>query len=260
MKKIIAFALSFVLILSVFAVPVSAAETEKKEKCPIIFIAGSSIDICDAEGNEISTGFDVVTDDDEGDMTTDKIIETAMNILRPFILEGLPINKWDNYGKALYEELAPIWDETQLDGNGNAKYGTGVSKAEIDFWNNKAQTVNTGSDGTFNLNDYKFRYDWRLSPVDNAKLQEMIKNALKDPDLRRSFEQQIKKSLDLKKAHTAKIQQMEEEISGMKLKEKKPENPEGDTASALKILGIIIAGAILAMIIGNIRRKKRGQN
>ena len=37
----------------------------------------------------------------------------------------------------------------------------------------------------------------------------------------------------------------------------KPENPEGDTASALKILGIIIAGAILAMIIGNIRKKKK---
>jgi hypothetical protein len=42
----------------------------------------------------------------------------------------------------------------------------------------------------------------------------------------------------------------------MKLKEQKQENPEGDTAAALKILGIIIAGAILAMIIGNIRRKK----
>lgn len=180
MKKIIAFALSFVLILSVFAVPVSAAETEKKEKCPIIFIAGSSIDICDAEGNEISTGFDVVTDDDEGDMTTDKIIETAMNILRPFILEGLPFNKWDNYGEALYEELAPIWDETQLDGNGNAKYGTGVSKAEIDSWDKKAQTVNTGSDGSFGINDYKFRYDWRLSPYDHVdRLHQYIKDIIK---------------------------------------------------------------------------------
>ena len=96
-----------------------------------------------------------------------------------------------------------------------------------------------------------------LPPVNNAKLQEMIKNALKDPELRRSFKQQIKKSLDLKKAHAAKIQQMEEEIFGMKLKEQKQEKPEGDTATALKILGIIIAGAILSMIIGNIRRKKK---
>ena len=68
---------------------------------------------------------------------------------------------------------------------------------------------------------------------------------------------QIKKSLELKKTHAEKMQQMEEELSGMKLKEQKQENPEGDTAAALKILGIIIAGAILAMIVGNIRRKRK---
>ena len=96
-----------------------------------------------------------------------------------------------------------------------------------------------------------------LPPVDNAKLQEMIKKSLKDPTLRKSFEQQIKKSLELKKTHAEKMQQMEEEISGMKLKEQKQEKPEGDAASALMILGIIIAGAILAMIVGNIRRKRK---
>ena len=57
--------------------------------------------------------------------------------------------------------------------------------------------------------------------------------------------------------YAEKMQQMEEEISGMKLKEQKQENSEGDTAAALKILGIIIAGAILAMIVGNIRRKRK---
>ncbi len=180
MKKAISLLLCIVLIGTAFAMPAFASGTERKEKCPIIFIAGSSIDICDAEGNEISTGFDVLTDDDEGDMTTDKIIETAMNILKPFLLEGLPFNKWDNYGQALYEELAPIWDETQLGGDGNAKYGTGVSKAEIEEWDKKAKTVNTGSDGTFKINDYKFRYDWRLSPYDHVdRLHQYIKDIIK---------------------------------------------------------------------------------
>ena len=68
---------------------------------------------------------------------------------------------------------------------------------------------------------------------------------------------QIKKSLELKKTHAEKMQQMEEELSGMKLKEQKQEKPEGDAASALMILCIIIAGAILAMIVGNIRRKRK---
>ncbi len=157
-----------------------AAGEEKHEKNPIIFIAGSSVDICNADGKVISTGFEVLTDDDEGDMTKEKIIESAVNIILPFVIEGLPQNKWDNYGKALYEELAPIWDETQLDGNGNPKYGTGVSKAEIEKWDKKAATVNTGADGTFNCRDYDFRYDWRLSPYDHVdRLHEYIKTILK---------------------------------------------------------------------------------
>ena len=179
MKKIIALFLTVLMVMGVCVMPVFAEGTEKHEKSPIIFIAGSSIDICDAEGNEISTGFDVVTDDDEGDMTTDKIVETAMNILKPFLLEGLPFDKWDNYGEALYNELSPIWDETQLGGDGNAKYGTGVSQAEIDKWNKEAKK-NKGSDGYFNIGDYKFKYDWRLSPYDHVdRLHEFIKDILK---------------------------------------------------------------------------------
>ena len=179
MKKIIAIFLSLLMLCSVMAVPASAA-AEKHEKTPIIFIAGSSVDICDADGNVISTGFDVLTDDDEGDgITKEAIIESAMNILLPFIMEGLPEDKWDNYGDALYEELAPIWDATQLGGDGNAKYGTGVSEAEIAQWDKNAK-VDHGKDGKFGLNDYKFRYDWRLSPYDHVdRLHEYIKTIIK---------------------------------------------------------------------------------
>lgn len=180
MKKIIALILSTLMLFSLFAAPVSAAGSEKHEKTPIIFIAGSSVDICDAEGNIISTGFDVLTDDDEGSMSKDDIIESIIKITLPLVLEGLPRDKWDNYGKALYEELAPIWDETQLGGDGNAKYGTGVSAAEIKQWDDNA-LKNHGADGKFGLNDYKFRYDWRLSPYDHvdrlhAYIQKIIKS------------------------------------------------------------------------------------
>lgn len=184
MKKFISATLSVFMAFSVFwqlcpPSPVNAAETEKREKCPIIFIAGSSVDICDAEGNIIPTGFDVLTEGD-GDLSTDAILESAINILKPFLFEGLTDDEWDNYGRALYEELAPIWDTTQLDGNGNAKYGTGVSKDEIAYWDNQAATVDTGKDGIFKINDYKFRYDWRLSPYDHVdRLHEFIKTVIK---------------------------------------------------------------------------------
>lgn len=180
MKKITALFLACIILFGIFTLPASALAEEKHEKSPIIFIAGSSVEICDAEGNVISTGFDVLTDDDEGDITKEKIIETAINILMPFIVAGLPFDKWETYGDALYEELAPIWDDTQLGGDGNAKYGTGVSKAEVEKWDKKAQSVNTGADGSFNLRDYEFRYDWRLSPYDHVdRLHEYIKTILK---------------------------------------------------------------------------------
>ncbi|MBR6780947.1 MAG: hypothetical protein IKM24_08045 [Clostridia bacterium] len=183
MKKLLSVFLCLVIAFTLVALPVGAAETEKREKNPIIFIAGSSVDICDAEGNIISTGFEVLTDDDEGEeggISTDAIIESAMNILKPFLLEGLPFDKWDNYAVALYEELAPIWDETQIGGDGNAKYGTGVSAAEIAKWDKKIATVDEGKDGKFKARDYDFRYDWRLSPYDHAdRLHEYIKTLLK---------------------------------------------------------------------------------
>ncbi len=180
MKKFVSVFLVVLMISGFFVLPASAT-AEVHEKTPIIFIAGSSVDICDAEGNVISTGFDVLTDDsDSGSVTKEKIIESTMNIILPFVLEGLPEDEWDNYGDAIYEELAPIWDATQLDGDGNAKYGTGVSAKEIAEWDKIAQTVNRGADGSFGLWDYKFRYDWRLSPYDHVdRLHQFIKDIIK---------------------------------------------------------------------------------
>lgn len=178
LRKTLSLILSLLMLFSLVA-PASAANDEKHDKTPIIFIAGSSVDICDAEGNVIPTGFDVITDGDGDTLTKDKIIETFVNISLPFVLEGLPKDKWDTYGKVLYEELAPIWDETQLGGDGNAKYGTGVSKAEIEKWDKNAEKDRKNV-SSFSLRTFDFRYDWRLSPYDHAeRLHTYIKKIIK---------------------------------------------------------------------------------
>lgn len=179
MKKIISVLLALIMVFSSFAVSASAA-SNKKVKYPIIFIAGSSVDLVDEDQNPISTGFDVLTDDDEGDLTKEDIISKIMNVMLPFVIEGLPFDEWDTYGDALYNELAPIFEEGQLDGDGNPKFGTGVAKAEIDSWNHIAENVDHGADGTFGYSDYKFRYDWRLSPYDTIdRLDKYIDTILK---------------------------------------------------------------------------------
>lgn len=166
MKKLLSLILATLMVFSCFAVSVSAA-TAEKDYLPIITISGSSIDLVDENQNPISTGFDVLTDDDEGDMTKDEIISKVMNVMIPFVTEGLPFDKWDNYGDALYDELAPIFEEGQLDGNGNPKFGTGVAKEDIKIWDNIASTMNYGQkNGKFSLYEYRYRYDWRLSPYD----------------------------------------------------------------------------------------------
>ena len=109
MKKALSLILAVLMVFSCFAVSASAV-TNERDYYPIITIAGSSIDLVDGDQNPISTGFDVLTDDDEGDMTKEDIIAKVMKVLTPFILEGLPFDKWDNYGDALYEELAPIFE------------------------------------------------------------------------------------------------------------------------------------------------------
>ena len=166
MKKLLSIILALTMVFSCFVVTASAV-TNEKDYLPIITIAGSSIKFVDENQNPISTGFDVLTDDDEGDMTKEEIISKIMKVLTPFVLEGLPFDKWDNYGDALYEELAPIFEEGQLDGNGNPKFGTGVSKADIEISDHIASTMNYGAkNGKFELYEYRFRYDWRLTPYE----------------------------------------------------------------------------------------------
>jgi len=179
MKKLTALLLTLIMIMGAVVLPASAVTNEHK-KMPIIFIAGSSVDLVDGDQKPISTGFDVLTDDDEGDgYTKEQIIETSMNIIMPLVLEGLPQDKWENYGKALYAELAPIFEEGQLDGEGNPKFGTGVAKAEAEKWDKIALTDQSSKDGRFGMREYDFRYDWRLSPYDHVdRLHEYIKTII----------------------------------------------------------------------------------
>lgn len=178
MKKVMSLFLALVMIFSTFAVSVSAVANERV-KYPIIFIAGSSVDLVDEDQKPISTGFDVLTDDDEGGFTKEQIIESVLNVILPLVIEGIPFDEWDHYGEALYEELAPIFEEGQLDGDGNPKFGTGVAKAEIERWEQNA-FKDHGKDGVFGVRDYDFRYDWRLSPYDHVdRLHEYIKTILK---------------------------------------------------------------------------------
>jgi hypothetical protein len=84
------------------------------ERLPIVYIRGNGEQLYDADGNLLVTDLEYVNfgDDseegaegEEGTSAKDAIVEAAVNILKPFVLEGMIFDEWDNYGKAIYEVL-----------------------------------------------------------------------------------------------------------------------------------------------------------
>ena len=87
---------------------------------------------------------------------------------------------------------------------------------------------------------------------DNAKLREMIADAVKDPAVKRAYLDKIEQ------VRTASAEKPEE-VSGRKLKEQEvtpPDQKEGDNRAAMRVILGIIVVALLAVILGH----RRGKN
>ena len=126
MKKFLALFLAILMIVS--AVPVASA-VNAYEYLPTIYIRGSGEGLYYPDGTPLVATFEQLSfGGEEGGIDKDVIVETAVNILKPFVLEGMLFNDWDNYGRAVYEEIKPLFPDSGLDENGNPMKGTGVSK------------------------------------------------------------------------------------------------------------------------------------
>ena len=173
MKKCISLILIFALLLAL-TVPAFSEEAPADEVTPIVYLRGNGEPIYDAEGNEVTA--------DVGDLKLDasreQIVEAAVNILRPFLGEGLLFNKWDNYGQAVYDEISPLFEKASLDGNGEPKYGTGVSPAVL-AQSEKIASTDQIRNGKYGFFSYMFHFDWRLDPYEHVdRLHEYILTVL----------------------------------------------------------------------------------
>ncbi len=177
MKKAISLFLSLLLI---FAVMTPAAFAVDEENLPIIYIRGNGETIYDGDGKPLGLGIsDLFSNVSNGDYDMETVVETCANIMLPMLTEGLLFDEWDRYGKAVYEELKPIFKGSEIDENGNPINGSGIAQSRIDASEAEAErdTVNYG------LYDYNFMYDWRLSPYDHVdRLHDYILKVLKTTD------------------------------------------------------------------------------
>lgn len=169
MKKIISILLVTVMLFCVMAPMASAAN----ERTPIVYIRGNGDGLFYSDGTLCVAQFEDLS---LSGMDKDALVETVVNILKPFVLEGMLFDNWDNYGKAVYDELKPLFPDAALDYNGNPTNGTGVHYQVM------ANSV-AASKSAYNYNvngQYAFAYDWRLSPYDHVdRLHEYVLQVLK---------------------------------------------------------------------------------
>ena len=166
MKKIVSVILVMMMLFAVMAPAASAVAVPQAGKTPIIYIRGNGEQIYEADGVTpiVATFEDLGLEGDasnsDSGIDKDTIVETAVNILKPFVMEGLIFDEWDNYGKVLYEEISPLFVDAGLDHDGNPLNDTRVGIKELENSENMAK-----SRWYFDVNQaYQFCYDWRLSP------------------------------------------------------------------------------------------------
>ncbi|MDD6012937.1 MAG: hypothetical protein PUC33_08860 [Oscillospiraceae bacterium] len=146
-KKLIALLLSLSFIFAM-AAPASALNDEEY---PIVYLMGTGEAIYDAQGNKI---FPV--NNDYGALISD----TFLPLLKELII-GAMSGSYEKYADKFCEAWYPLFEGYALDPNGESSDGSHIN------WSvETADYPQKTSD--FKISDYRFRYDWRLSPIDIA--------------------------------------------------------------------------------------------
>lgn len=176
MKKIISILLTVVMVFSL-AVPALAynfPNVFSGSDIPVIAIFGDGEAIYDTEGNKIfhfSEMLSMLGGSEEGAAS-----EAMQNVLKPFLIEGILFDEWDNYYDALGKEIGDIFAEAQYDKNGENPNGSDISKNVRNIMAENLKVDKKLQRGSYYVYDYQFWYDWRQDPLATAdEFNEYIK-------------------------------------------------------------------------------------
>ena len=169
-RKVLSILLCLLLLQGLFGVTGLAEgqiETSRTgSPVPVVVLGGDGDVIYDADGNEVldmNKLGDIFKGSGDGN-----IKDALVNVLQPFLLEGVLRGKWDNYYANLEKEIGDLTARFRLDENGEPSNGTDISKAHRDRVEADKTTDRKGRKGYYGMSDYRFWYDWRLSPMQIA--------------------------------------------------------------------------------------------
>lgn len=175
MKKIISILLAAVIICTM-AIPAAAANISGwGSQIPVVEISGDGEPLYDANGNQIFKTTDILSmftggNSEEGEEGNHALVEAMINVLEPFLLEGLYKDEWDNFYDNLYKEMSDLFSASHLNKDGTAPEGTGLSQSRKDEVAANLEIDHKNGKGYYAELDYKFFYDWRLDPWEVADL------------------------------------------------------------------------------------------
>ena len=179
-KKSIAFVLALTMLMGIWSVTAFAKPTawisQSFSDIPVIRISGDGEKLVDEDGNKVFHYKDFASILDSGDEEEDEedgeMIESVANILMPFLIDGLLNDNWDPYYENLQNEISELFENSLLDKDGNAQYGTGLRQERIEKVErirHQDQAWYTAEGKKYYVHDrYWFYYDWRLDPIETA--------------------------------------------------------------------------------------------
>lgn len=175
MKKIICVILSILMVVSA-AIPAVALPTPTESsgsQVPVIAIFGDGEALRDTDDNIVFKFSELLNSFNNGGESGETeeeggVLDAVVNILQPFLVEGILFNKWDNYYAALEKEIGELFTEVQYDKNGESKNDIDISKNLRDLMAYNMTVDKKQGKGSYYAYDYQFWYDWRQDPLKTA--------------------------------------------------------------------------------------------
>ena len=149
-KRLPALLLALLLTMSLAFPALAAGSAEDTLPIPTVYLHGQGAQLYADKYDRTSEQIHTLT-------VPDGYIADAGKALIGPLMKGLLFNDWDEWVDTFVNSLTPLFEKQALDCNGEASDGSGILTSD-GYVNHRRP------DGTYLLEDYTMRYDWRLDP------------------------------------------------------------------------------------------------
>lgn len=166
MKKLVSVLLVLVMAFTI-VMPASAISMRRDgSDIPVVAIFGDGEPLYDTEGNKVFHFKEIVSM--LGASAKDSLLESFVYMTKPFLIEGVLNDEWDNFYAVLEREMGRIFEKARFDKNGENCNGTDIHPDRRKTMADNVSRDTKELNGSYYVYDYQFWYDWRQDPLKTA--------------------------------------------------------------------------------------------